>query len=89
MADKVNVVVKRNWKKKIAALCEGVTSFTSYSLSSDFVGVEVSTIDMESFVKKELADMRHTTLTYNKETGACCIRVHSNLWFQWVKKIDW
>lgn len=89
MADKVNVTVRRNWKKKIEALCEGVTFFNSYSLSTNFVGNTIETSDMLAFVTKELNDMRHTRFTYNKETGACCLHVHSNLWFDWHKKIDW
>ena len=89
MADKVNITVRRNWKKKIKALTDDVKSFTSYSLSSNFEGIEVPTDDMYSFVQKELSQMFRTRFSYNKETGACCLHVHSNLWFQWTKKIDW
>ena len=89
MADKVNVTVRRNWKKKIEALCEGVTSFKSYALSSNFEGTKIDTSDMLAFVQKELADMHRTRFSYNKETGACCLHVHSNLWMSWNKKIDW
>ena len=88
MADKVNVTVRKNWKKKIEALCEGVDTFTSFSLQSDFVGVDIKTYDMLSFVNKEL-ESSYTKLTYNKVSGVCCIHVHSNLWFNWTKKIDW
>ena len=89
MADKINVTVRRNWKKKIQALCEGVTSYRAYSLNNNFVGCTVPTDDMLKFVQHELDTMFRTRFSYNKETGECCLHVHSNLWFSWNKKINW
>jgi len=88
--DTTNITVRRNWKKKIEAL-SNVTKFTSYSLSSNFVGVDIDTSHdaMTEFVNKELRGIRNARLSYNKENGACCLHVHSNLWFSWMCKIDW
>jgi hypothetical protein len=91
MADKVNITVRRNWKKKIEKL-SNVTKFKSYSLHSNFVGVEIDMGTPEAmyeWVKKELAQMHRTRLSYNKDNGACCLHVHSNQWFSWTCKIDW
>jgi len=83
------VVVKRSWKKRIAALCAGKPTVTSYSLSNQFIGHDFVPEDMEAFVEKENDNYRGSRLTYNKDTGACCISVHSNQWYSWTNKIDW
>ncbi len=91
MADKVNVTVKKNWKKKIEAICNITTGpVKSYSLSSNFSGVTLDTITPESLlelVNKEIGF--RSRLTYNKDNGAVCLHVHSNQWYSWVNKINW
>ena len=87
MAD--TVTVKRNWKKKITAICEGVRHFEVYSLSNDFTGKLVLTEDMEEFIKHEMSQMHRSTLTYCKSTGVASLHIHSNLWYTWVNKIEW
>jgi len=86
-----NTTVKRNWKKKISAICEGVSTYTCYSLDSNFEGVKVDTDSdkMKYMVEKYLKDLHRSTLTYNKETGSCCLHIHSNLWYDWSNKINW
>lgn len=86
---KINVTVKRNWKKKILALCAGNPVVTSYSLPNNFIGHEFTPEDMLAFVEKENDNYRGSNLTYNKETGVCTLHVHSNLWYTWTNKIDW
>lgn len=85
-----DITVRRNWKKKITAL-SNVTKYSVYSLSGDFKEciLDTTPTEMEAFIIKELTTFRHSRLSYNKETGACCLHIHSNLWFQWNCKIDW
>ena len=84
-----NVTVKRNWKKKMEAICNYTGAVKSYSLRNNFSGVEFTPEDMKAFVERENDNYRGSRLTYNKETGACCIHVHSNQWYSWNNKIDW
>lgn len=86
------ITVRKNWRKKIEALCEGVESITSYRLDNNFEGVNIPTTDKEPgwlvrFVNTELG-MR-ATLSYNKENGYITLHIHSNHWYEWTNKIDW
>ena len=86
------ITVRKNWKKKIEQLCEGVYSITSYSLDSNFTGVDIPTADKEpdwliKFVNREIG-MR-SRLSYDKDNGNITLHVHSNQWYEWNNKIDW
>ena len=73
------VVVRKNWKKKIEALCAGNPTVTVYSLENNFIGEDFKPENMMEFVKRNNDSIRGSRLTYNKVTGNCCIHVHSNL----------
>lgn len=83
------ITVRKNWNKKIVALCDGVKSITRCSLDNGFKGEEMTlqTTNITEFVKSLVKD--RARLTYNKKTGHCNLHVHSNLWYDWVNKIEW
>jgi len=83
------LTVKRNWKKKIKALCDYDGPVRCYSLANCFSGEEFTPENMETFVARENDNYRGSNLTYNKVSGACVIHVHSNLWYEWTNKINW
>ena len=99
MRDPLSIVtVRKNWKKKIQAICAGVKEIKIYSLDNGFSG-ELANIPeddqtapeqyLENLVNSELRSHKAVKLTYIKETGAVCLHVHSNLWYNWTNKIEW
>lgn len=86
------VTVRKNWKKKIKAICDGVSVIKKYSLDNNFSGEEIvvgsgSNIPFEEFVISCMES--RSNLVYDKETGICTLRFHSNLWYEWSNKIQW
>ena len=83
------ITVRKNWKKKISALCNNVTSYSSYRLDNNFIGETIRT-SIDNFENMVLSDIQgHSSLTYNKKTGKCVLHHHSNHWITWINKIDW
>ena len=83
------ITVKRNWKKKILALTVGNPVMTSYRLDSNFKGIEFTPEDAHKWVVENNTNYRGSDLTYDKETGRCCLHFHSNHWVEWTQKINW
>jgi len=98
MRDPLSIItVRKNWKKKIQAICAGVKEIKIYSLENGFIAESANIPDtnaplgpkyLENLVVTELSKP-YTTLTYIKETGAVCLHMHSNLWYNWTNKIEW
>jgi hypothetical protein len=89
MASTEYVTVRKNWKKKIEALCEGMTEMDVFSLETQFRSGVVYRV--EEGILETVTNMINgrAKLTYNKVTGGCSVRVHSNLWYSWTNKIEW
>lgn len=83
------VTVRKNWKKKIQALTDGNPTLTSYTLGSNFEGQKYTDNNTEGMVKETLDTYRGASLRYNKDTGHCCLHIHSNHWIEWIQKINW
>ncbi len=83
------VTVRKNWKKKIEALTLGNPTLISYSLDSNFEGQDYTDSNTKDMVIKTLDTYRSASLHYNKDTGHCCLHIHSNHWIEWVQKIQW
>ena len=99
MTDQLSIItVRKNWKKKIQAICAGVREMRIYSLDNGFVG-ELANIPeddqtapeqyLENLVNSKLGSHKSAKLTYIKETGAVCLHIHSNLWYTFENKIKW
>ena len=84
----VIVTVRKNWKKKLENLCQGVDSFTSYRLDNGFVGEKIETGENFGDVIS-LNVRRNSKLTYDKASGVCVLHHHSNHWIEWTNKINW
>lgn len=93
-----NITVRKNWKKKIQAICTGVKEINIFSLENGFVP-EVASIPeddqtlpeqyLENLVNSELGGHKSVNLIYDKETGAAILHIHPNLWYSWTNKIEW
>ena len=93
-----NITVRKNWKKKIQAICAGVKEINIFSLENGFVP-EVASIPeddqtlpeqyLENLVNSELGSHKIVNLVYNKVTGVATLRIHSNLWYTFENKIKW
>jgi hypothetical protein len=99
MRDPLSIItVRKNWKKKIQAICAGVKEIKIYSLDNGFIGETANIPEtdetapeqyLENLVNSELGSHKSVSLTYIKETGAVCLRIHSNLWYTFENKIKW
>jgi len=86
------VTIAKNWKKKIDYVCGHVHEIRCYSLDNGFSGAPIKfegATELRDFVIKELNTFNFVKLRYNKENGDLQLSVHSNLWYEWNKKIDW
>ena len=83
MTENTSRRIRKNAKKQIAQLCAGVKVVKSYSLHSNFTGVEFEPKENWAVtVTKELYSHKSVSLTVNNEKH-CTLHIHSNQWYEW------